>query len=109
SRSTLLPEASANYAGYVVWRGLVQERDLSSALASRLTEAITYYVFANSHFLAYPILGLDGSVAPGDRLINVVWYRNYLEGGDLENLLTDKNGERRQLSVPPGFVADHHS
>jgi 2,6-dihydroxypyridine 3-monooxygenase len=109
SRSRLLPEASARYAGYVVWRGLVQERDLSSALASRLTEAITYYVFANSHFLAYPIPGLDGSVASGDRLINVVWYRNYLEGGDLDNLLTDKNGERRQLSVPPGFVADHHA
>ncbi len=109
SRSRLLPDAAPSYAGYVVWRGLVPERDLSPALASRLTEAITYYVFANSHFLAYPIPGFDGSVAPGDRLINVVWYRNYLEGGDLKSLLTDRNGDRRQLSVPPGFVADHHS
>ena len=66
-------------------------------------------MLANSHFLAYPIPGLDGSVLPGDRLINVVWYRNYLEGGDLENVLTDKNGDQRQLSVPPGFVAEHHT
>jgi len=109
SRARLLPNAVPRYAGYIVWRGIVPERDLSPALATRLSEAITYHVFANSHFLAYPIPGLDGSVAPGDRLINVVWYRNYLEGGDLEDVLTDKNGDRRQLSVPPGFVADHHS
>lgn len=109
SRPKLQPEASANYAGYVAWRGLVPEGHLPPALAGRLTEAITYYVFANSHFLVYPIPGLDGSVAPGDRLINFVWYRNYLEGGELEELLTDKNGEHRQLSVPPGLVAAHHA
>lgn len=108
SRSKLQPEASANYAGYVCWRGLVPERDLPPAAAKRLTEAITYYVFANSHFLAYPIPGLDGSTAPGDRQINVVWYRNYSKGGDLDDLLTDSEGEHRQLSVPPGLVALHH-
>jgi 2,6-dihydroxypyridine 3-monooxygenase len=56
----------------------------------------------------YPIPGLDGSVETGERLINFVWYRNYLIGGDVDDLLTDRHGERRELSVPPGLAAEHH-
>ena len=69
-----------DYAGYVAWRGMVPEAQLEPADAAALGDAITYYVFANSHILVYPIPGLDGSVEPGERLINFVWYRNYLGG-----------------------------
>lgn len=108
ARTKLQPQASVSYAGYVAWRGMVPEGRLQPALAERLSEAITYHVLANSHILAYPIPGLDGSVVPGERLINFVWYRNYLEGEELDELLIDRNGEHRQLSLPPGSVADHH-
>ena len=108
ARARLQPDASARYAGYVAWRGMVPEGELQPALAQRLGEAITYHVLANSHILVYPIPGLDGSVVPGERLINFVWYRNYLEGEELDELLTDRDGQCRQLSVPPGKVADHH-
>jgi 2,6-dihydroxypyridine 3-monooxygenase len=107
-RARLQPDASARYAGYVAWRGMVPEGDLAPALADRLGQAITYHVLANSHILVYPIPGLDGSVVPGERLINFVWYRNYLEGEELDELLIDRDGQSRQLSVPPGKVADHH-
>lgn len=108
SRARLQPEATARYAGYVAWRGMLPEGALEPALARRLGESITYHVFANSHFLVYPIPGLDGSVVPGERLINFVWYRNYLEGEELDELLIDRDGQRRQLSLPPGKVAEHH-
>jgi 2,6-dihydroxypyridine 3-monooxygenase len=108
ARARLQPNASARYAGYVAWRGMVPEGELEPALAQRLGEAITYHVLANSHILVYPIPGLDGSVIPGKRLINFVWYRNYLEGEELDELLTDRDGQRRQLSLPPGKAADHH-
>jgi 2,6-dihydroxypyridine 3-monooxygenase len=108
ARVKLQPEAVSTYAGYVVWRGMVSEAALESALASRLGEAITYYLYANSQVLVYPIPGLDGSVRPGERLINFVWYRNYLDGEELDDLLTDRQGVRRQLSLPPGMVAEHH-
>jgi 2,6-dihydroxypyridine 3-monooxygenase len=106
-RSRLIPEATHHYAGYVAWRGMVPEAELESGGAA-LTDAITYHVFANSHILVYPIPGLDGSVEPGGRLINYVWYRNYLAGDDLGDVLTDAIGERRELSLPPGTArADH--
>ncbi len=108
SRRTLQPNAGEAYAGYVAWRGMVPEHELSTELASSLTDAITYFVYANSHILVYPIPGIEGSVEPGDRLINFVWYRNYLEGGDVDDVLTDRNGVRRDLSIPPGLATDHH-
>ncbi len=108
ARSRLQPSAAEGYAGYVAWRGMVPEADLPSDVAASLTDAITYYVYANSHILVYPIPGLDGSVTPGERLINFVWYRNYLEGPDFDDLMTDRTGHRRDLSLPPGSVSAAH-
>ncbi len=108
ARKQLQPNAMSHYAGYVAWRGVVPEGDLDPSLAGRLSEAITYHVSANGHILVYPIPGMDGSVAKGERLINFVWYRNYLEGDDLGHLMTDREGQNRPISVPPGQVADVH-
>ena len=108
ARKKLQPGANARYAGYVAWRGILPESDLESDLAARLGEAMTFHLPANGQVLAYPIPGMDGSVAKGERLINVVWYRNYLEDGDLDHLMTDRDGQRRAVSLPPGKVSDVH-
>jgi 2,6-dihydroxypyridine 3-monooxygenase len=108
ARTTLLPDVRPQYAGYVAWRGVVPESCLSAATRGVFEDAITYYVYANSHILVYPIPGRDGSVEPGERLINVVWYRNYLVGDDLDDLLLDQNGTHRDVSVPPGALRPEH-
>jgi len=108
ARAALLPDARPQYAGYVAWRGVVSETQLSAATRAALDDAITYYVYANSHILVYPIPGSDGSVAPGERLINIVWYRNYADGDDVGDLLVDSHGNRREVSVPPGAVRLEH-
>jgi 2,6-dihydroxypyridine 3-monooxygenase len=108
ARAALLPDAHPQYSGYVAWRGVVPETDLSDATRSAIDDAITYYVYANSHILVYPIPGRDGSVRPGERLINIVWYRNYLAGDDLHDLLLDVNGVTREVSVPPGALRAEH-
>jgi 2,6-dihydroxypyridine 3-monooxygenase len=108
ARATLLPSVERSYAGYVAWRGVVPETELTDATRAVLDDAITYYVYANSHILVYPIPGRDGSVQPGERLINIVWYRNYLPGGDLDDLLLDGRGHQRDVSVPPGALRPEH-
>ena len=108
ARAALLPDARPQYAGYVAWRGVVPETRLSDATRAALDDAITYFVYANSHILVYPIPGRDGSVVPGERLINVVWYRNYLAGDDLADLLRDAHGTHRAVSVPPGALRAEH-
>ena len=108
ARGALLPEVSPQYAGYVALRGVVPEQHLTEATRRVLDDAITYYVYANSHILVYPIPGHDGSVVPGERLINIVWYRNHLAGHDLGDLLLDRHGVRREVSVPPGALRTEH-
>jgi 2,6-dihydroxypyridine 3-monooxygenase len=107
-RSQLLPEASPVYSGYVAWRGIVPENELPVSITEQLTDAITYMVFANSHILVYPIPGVDGSVKPGERLLNFVWYRNYLPGGDFDDLMLGIDGVRREVSIPPGLARVAH-
>lgn len=107
ARARLLPEVGPRYAGYVAWRGLVPERALGGD-APALADAITYHVLANSHVLVYPIPGMDGSVQPGSRLLNFVWYRNYLHGGELTDLMTDRDGCLREVSLPPGAARQVH-
>jgi 2,6-dihydroxypyridine 3-monooxygenase len=107
ARACLLPDVSPRYAGYVAWRGLVPEQQLGEHAAA-LVDAITYYVYANSHVLVYPIPGMDGSVRPNQRLINFVWYRNYLPGSELTDLMTDCDGQLHEVSLPPGTPRPAH-
>jgi 2,6-dihydroxypyridine 3-monooxygenase len=93
------------YAGYVAWRGTVPEADLAPATHHALHDAITYQQLPDSHILLYPIPGPGGSVAPGRRLMNMVWYRNVSQGS-LPRLLTGRDGVTREVSVPPGQVRD---
>ncbi|MGH8867477.1 MAG: FAD-dependent monooxygenase [Actinomycetes bacterium] len=104
SRRRLHPDVRPRYAGYVGWRGVLEERALSRATTEALHDAITYAVAPHSHILVYPIPHYNGSREPGRRLVNVVWYRNVRTGQELDNLLTDTRGQRRESSVPPGLV-----
>ncbi|KAK5175655.1 uncharacterized protein LTR77_000794 [Saxophila tyrrhenica] len=53
--------------------------------------------------LTYTIAGENGNTEPGHRLLNFVWYANFDEGSeDLERIMTDKNGRRRRITIPPG-------
>jgi 2,6-dihydroxypyridine 3-monooxygenase len=106
ARTRLLPQVAPSYAGYVAWRGTLPEKDLSPAARKALGDALTYQVLDHSHILVYPIPGLDGSLAEGDRLINIVWYINVAEGDALDSLMTDRRGVRRTMSLPPGGAAD---
>jgi 2,6-dihydroxypyridine 3-monooxygenase len=108
ARRILVPEAGPRYAGYVGWRGTVGERDLSRETFEALDQAITYHLMPASHILAYPIPNVDGTLTPGRRRINWVWYRNVPEGGALDDLMTDAKGESHALSLSPGAVQDRH-
>ena len=105
TRRVLLPEVEPRYAGYVAWRGTAVEQDLSPAAGGALLGAIVYHLVPHGHFLAYPIPNVDGSVEPGRRLTNWLWYRNVAEGEALEALMTDRSGVRRPVSLAPGAVA----
>jgi 2,6-dihydroxypyridine 3-monooxygenase len=111
TRAALLPEVAPTYSGYVAWRGTLPECELAGPTFAALADAITYQVLPDSHVLVYPIPGPDGALEPGRRLMNFVWYRNVESGAPLQQLMTDRYGQTRPVSLPPGaaraeFVQD---
>lgn len=103
-RQQLLPDVHSEYAGYVAWRGVVLERD-APELAAEFTGRFTFFQAWHTHILCYVIPGPNGSLIPGERRLNWVWYLNAAPGDQLDRVLTDKDGRRREFSVPQGFVS----
>jgi 2,6-dihydroxypyridine 3-monooxygenase len=108
ARAALQPRARPAYAGYVAWRGTVPERLLGRGAGELLADSIVYQVLPGSHLLLYPIPALDGSVEPGRREANWVWYRNYRAGEELDDLMTGRDGARRDVTLPPGAASPAH-
>lgn len=109
-RRLLLPGLAPLYAGYIAWRGLVSEADLSRQTYTRLREAITYHIMPYSHLLTYPIPVVDQSpdTATPNPQLNWLWYRNIPAGPALDELMRDQTGVVRDISLPPGTVQEHH-
>ncbi|HSL26168.1 MAG TPA: FAD-dependent monooxygenase [Acidimicrobiia bacterium] len=103
ARRQLLPAVDPSFSGYLGWRGVVKESELDREAFERLYEAITYHTPGLSHILSYPIPGFDQ--AGEERILNYVWYRN-IAPSDLDRVLTEKQGQRRSMSVAPGRVQD---
>jgi 2-polyprenyl-6-methoxyphenol hydroxylase-like FAD-dependent oxidoreductase len=65
----------AVYAGFVLWRAMVPEADLPSAVPwLRPDEPSREYYSGPYRLVTYPVPGPDGSSEPGDRRLNLVWY-----------------------------------
>jgi 2,6-dihydroxypyridine 3-monooxygenase len=103
SRRQLMPDLERDYAGYVGWRGVVQESGFGTEAREALADALVYYVVPHSHILSYPIPSVEGSRRPGERTINWVWYRN-VDEAELDEVMVDVNGARQEISLGPGMV-----
>jgi 2-polyprenyl-6-methoxyphenol hydroxylase-like FAD-dependent oxidoreductase len=104
-RQLLLPGMKPSYSGYVVWRGLIEERQLPESAARLLRENFVFQQDPQSLMLEYMVPGLDGSVADQQRRYNWLWYLKAAKGVQLDAVLTDRDGVRRSHSVPPGSLA----
>lgn len=108
SRRRIAPGSELQYSGYVGWRGTVPEARVSAETFELLHDAISYSVAPYSHITVYPIPSPDGGLAPGERLLNYVWYRNVPEGPELDELMTDRRGFPAAVSLHPGQVQQRY-
>jgi len=107
-RRLLLPEVALEYAGYIAWRGTVGEDDLLPQTFAALQEAITYYILPEGHLLTYPIPVIDRATGSTRHFLNWLWYRNIPKGPEFDDLLTDRDGVLREVSLNPGTVQEKH-
>ena len=104
ARRHLLPTVELQYAGYVAWRGIVSASALPPATVAALADVISYHIMPHSHFLTYPIPG-KAEATDGLPWLNWLWYRNVPAGAALTQLLTDRQGVVRDVSLAPGAVS----
>jgi 2-polyprenyl-6-methoxyphenol hydroxylase-like FAD-dependent oxidoreductase len=102
TRRRLLPDTKSEYAGYVAWRGTVDERDVSSELVRFFDDAFTFSeARSGGHMLVYLIPGDGADTSPGRRRLNWVWYVR-MERERLEAVLVDRTGRHHHSSLQPG-------
>ena len=103
-RAQLLPGAEPEYAGYVAWRGMAVEQDLSAEVLQSLGERMGFCLPPGEHSLTYPVAGPGEELTPGHRRRNWVWYRTAVSDAEQAALLTAADGRRQEVSVPPHKV-----
>ncbi|KAF2795096.1 monooxygenase [Melanomma pulvis-pyrius CBS 109.77] len=107
-RSVLQPDVKRTYAGYVALRGTVPEDEVSSKTCEAFSERFTFFHAHGIQILAYLIPGHNGTLEPGKRLINFVYYTNFPSPSlddpspELVELMTDIDGKRHRITMPPG-------
>lgn len=104
-RSMLFPDNTVSYAGYLAWRGLVSESAFDPADVADLVENITLLHSADELFITFLIPGQGGSLEPGQRRFNWLWYRNEPDKAAVDSFLTDRDGRRHHASVAPGELS----
>ena len=104
-RALYLPQIQPLYAGYVAWRGLVDEGALSQRTHDELFEYFTFCLPPGEQMLGYPVAGPGNDLRPGHRRYNFVWYRPADEGTELDWLLTDSTGKTHPISIAPPLIA----
>lgn len=104
-RQLLAPEIAPQYAGYVAWRGLVEERTLSAQTHRQLFDRFGFCLPPREQMLGYPVAGARNAMEEGGRRYNFVWYRPADEA-EVLRLSTDASGHVHEKGIPPPLISD---
>jgi 2-polyprenyl-6-methoxyphenol hydroxylase-like FAD-dependent oxidoreductase len=106
TRRRLLPQVQPHYAGYIAWRGTVDEALAPADLVAFFDDTFTFSeARSGGHILVYFIPGAKADTSARHRELNWVWY---VHAGDveLEQLLTDRQGQLHHNSLPLGGATE---
>jgi len=102
SRRRLLPDVASHYAGYLAWRGTLDEADAPADLVAYFDDAFTFSeARSGGHILVYFIPGEGADSTPGKRRLNWVWYVK-AAATERDRLLIDKDGRSHHSSLGQG-------
>ncbi|KAI0405742.1 FAD binding domain protein [Xylaria palmicola] len=104
-RKLLRPMIRPQYAGYVVWRAMVPENEVSIEVAKFFSDGAATQLLKNSYIVCYVIPTDDGCFEPGKRVINWLWYYNVdEESPEMTEIFTDIKGRHHKNTVPAGLI-----
>src|ERR1700692_1767063 len=102
-RTQFLPEVEPAYAGYVAWRGSIDEADVPPKLWREMVELYAFCLPEGEQLISYAVPGRDNDTAVGRRAYNIVWYRPV--GRDaLADICNDAAGRHHAAGIPPPLI-----
>lgn len=101
-RRQLLPSLQPRYAGYVNWRGVVEESAIPSALRKLLLHHMVFCFPDGELMFSVPMPGAQSQ--PHRRRVQFVWFRPVDFEYGLPRLCTDARGHRHGVSIPPPLI-----
>jgi len=102
-RRQLMPEVEPRYAGYVAWRGIMEEREVPPALHGAHFDKIAFSFPPGEMSLAMPVPGHGDDTRPGHRRYYFIWYRP-ADAAKLRDLCTDADGVQHGMAIPPPLI-----
>src|SRR6185312_10460562 len=103
-RAQFAPEVMPRYAGYVAWRGVIEESEMAAAEHALLFGRMCFSLPEGELLLALGMPGRDADMRPGHRRYYWIWFRPADEAHGLPALCTDTNGRCHGSSIPPHLV-----
>ncbi|KAL8698343.1 MAG: hypothetical protein Q9201_006623 [Fulgogasparrea decipioides] len=109
-RSKLLPphqhQQASQYSSYVVWRDTVPESSISELTRNLFsTHRFLVYQMQNAYIGGYIIPGPAGSLTPGSRSFNYIWYSALpTSSPTFKSILTDTSGHTHRNTLPMGAM-----
>jgi 2-polyprenyl-6-methoxyphenol hydroxylase-like FAD-dependent oxidoreductase len=102
-RTQLFPGTEPAYAGYVAWRGLVEDRAIPAGVRALLGTDYHFVIPLGEMMVCYPVPGRDAGAARGSLDWNYVWYRPCAQD-ELRDLCTDAAGRHHGSAMPPPLI-----
>ncbi len=91
------------YAGYVAWRGAIEEAAVPPAARPDLIESYGFFLAPREMVLCYLQPGADDDHRPGRRRLNWLWYHP-VHANVLSDLCTDAAGRHHGFAIPPPLI-----
>jgi 2-polyprenyl-6-methoxyphenol hydroxylase-like FAD-dependent oxidoreductase len=102
-RRQIMPDVAPRYAGYVAWRGMMEERDVPASIHGTVFDKIAFTFPDGEMSLAMPVPGAGDDTRPGHRRYYFIWYRP-ADADTLRDLCTDAEGQHHGVSIPPPLI-----
>ena len=99
-------KAYPQYAGYVGWRGVVNEEEISKNSLKTLSNYFIVVLPYNQQIASYPIAGEGKNPFKiGERRINWIWYKPVPQN-KLKEILLGKSGQQFEDGIPPNEIRE---
>lgn len=102
-RRQFLPAIEPKPAGYIAWRGLVEEKDVTPEAHALLFDTSAFSFPEGEMVVSLPVPGAGNDMRPGHRRYYFIWYRSADPAHQAE-LFTDASGRSHGMSIPPPLI-----